>query len=164
MPYDYGSVMHYRTIAFSKNGRSMTIIPRDLAALGRMGQRIRFSRVDIAKLNRLYNCPVNYYKGDDVVNKPSVIAGVKKGGLDVDNELNAISSSALADNIINDSQKVYNFITKELSLPLSSNSEKTNSTEEQLHTRAPQSSGTVTNNSRDTVNLTTHTPQTVSTR
>ncbi|XP_075215362.1 low choriolytic enzyme-like, partial [Lycorma delicatula] len=74
MPYDYGSVMHYRSTAFSKDRLSPTIIPHEnKAAINVIGQRIRFSNIDIAKLNLLYNCPSFYYRGDDVLKKSSII-------------------------------------------------------------------------------------------
>ncbi|XP_054287132.1 bone morphogenetic protein 1-like [Macrosteles quadrilineatus] len=63
-PYDYNSVMHYRNIAFSKDSVSETIIPKMPAAATRMGQRVRFSQIDLAKLNRFYQCPPTYYHGD----------------------------------------------------------------------------------------------------
>ncbi|GLH16112.1 Seminal metalloprotease 1, partial [Gryllus bimaculatus] len=66
MPYDYGSVMHYRSVAFSKDGRSHTLEPKEPRAVRLMGQRMRFSKIDLAKLNRLYNCPPHYYRGNDV--------------------------------------------------------------------------------------------------
>lgn len=66
MPYDYSSVLHYRSAAFSKLYGTQTIVPRIPSAARLMGQRIRFSKVDIAKLNRLYKCPVAYYLGDDL--------------------------------------------------------------------------------------------------
>jgi Astacin (Peptidase family M12A) len=51
--YDYGSVMHYSKTAFSING-SDTIIPlRDLNG-DVMGQRLRMSNKDIARVNRMY--------------------------------------------------------------------------------------------------------------
>lgn len=51
--YDYGSVMHYSSTAFSIDG-SDTIIPlRDLNG-ETMGQRLRISDKDIARANRLY--------------------------------------------------------------------------------------------------------------
>ncbi|XP_014282507.1 hatching enzyme 1.2-like [Halyomorpha halys] len=66
LPYDYGSVMHYRAQAFSKTGNEITLLPRDRSAVHVMGQRKGISMVDIAKLNRLYNCPAPYYRGDDL--------------------------------------------------------------------------------------------------
>ncbi|RZF41534.1 hypothetical protein LSTR_LSTR000248 [Laodelphax striatellus] len=73
MPYDYGSVMHYRAQAFSKDRISPTIVPFNKEASILMGQRIRFSNVDIAKLNRLYSCPTGiYYLGDNLVDQESV--------------------------------------------------------------------------------------------
>ena len=57
LPYDTGSVMHYASTAFSKNGRA-TILPinpnRQL-----LGQRAGMSKLDIQKLNKLYNCENN---------------------------------------------------------------------------------------------------------
>lgn len=51
--YDYGSVMHYSATAFTIDG-SPTIIPlRDLNG-ETMGQRLRLSEKDIARVNRLY--------------------------------------------------------------------------------------------------------------
>jgi hypothetical protein len=64
LPYDYNSVMHYRAIAFSKDRLSATIVPKDNNAFFAIGQRVRFSPMDVAKLNELYNCDRNYYRGD----------------------------------------------------------------------------------------------------
>nr|CAD7452540.1 unnamed protein product [Timema tahoe] len=66
LPYDYGSVMHYRAKAFSKNRRIPTIVPRDPHALYKIGQRKRYSEIDLAKLNRMYNCGPEYYSGTDI--------------------------------------------------------------------------------------------------
>jgi hypothetical protein len=65
LPYDYGSVMHYRTASFSKDGNN-TLEPNLKEAAADMGQRLRFSKVDIAKLNRMYDCPPKYYVGNDI--------------------------------------------------------------------------------------------------
>jgi len=62
--YDYGSIMHYRTTAFSRNEPSLpTIAVINVTAYASqgspsLGQLIRLSRGDIAQVNRLYdNCP-----------------------------------------------------------------------------------------------------------
>ncbi|EPB78087.1 shTK domain protein [Ancylostoma ceylanicum] len=52
--YDYGSVMHYASTAFSKNGKP-TIEPRKKGI--EIGQRVGFSDIDLYKINKLYNCP-----------------------------------------------------------------------------------------------------------
>ncbi|EDW12868.2 uncharacterized protein Dmoj_GI22585 [Drosophila mojavensis] len=54
--YDYGSVMHYSSTAFSKNGK-MTIVPLVEGAEEIMGQRLQMSDADINKLNTMYRCP-----------------------------------------------------------------------------------------------------------
>ncbi|KFB53863.1 AGAP010764-PA-like protein [Anopheles sinensis] len=53
--YDYGSVMHYSSTAFSKNGQR-TIVPKDPNAA--IGQRVGMSERDISKLNHMYKCLV----------------------------------------------------------------------------------------------------------
>ncbi|XP_055919047.1 seminal metalloprotease 1-like [Eupeodes corollae] len=53
--YDYNSVLHYSSMAFSKNGKK-TIITRDPKAV--IGQRKALSAKDIAKLNTMYLCPM----------------------------------------------------------------------------------------------------------
>jgi len=52
--YDYGSIMHYSTRAFSRNGNP-TIIPSRLT-VATLGQRNDFSDRDLAKINKLYRC------------------------------------------------------------------------------------------------------------
>ena len=66
LPYDYSSVMHYRAVAFSKDHLSATVVPKDRRAFFSIGQRVRFSPMDLAKLNILYNCSTGYYRGGDV--------------------------------------------------------------------------------------------------
>uniref|UniRef100_A0A0K0EVM4 Metalloendopeptidase n=1 Tax=Strongyloides venezuelensis TaxID=75913 RepID=A0A0K0EVM4_STRVS len=51
--YDYGSIMHYGSTAFSKNGQP-TMLPKKQGA--QIGQRNGFSKVDIFKINTLYQC------------------------------------------------------------------------------------------------------------
>ncbi|CAD5220755.1 unnamed protein product [Bursaphelenchus xylophilus] len=52
--YDYGSVMHYGPLAFSKNGKP-TVEPI-LPTNQKIGQRIGFSQTDAIKINKLYTC------------------------------------------------------------------------------------------------------------
>lgn len=54
--YDYGSVMHYSSDAFSANGNP-TIVPKKQGV--ELGQRDGFSQSDIDKLNRMYNCKIS---------------------------------------------------------------------------------------------------------
>ncbi|GMR42796.1 hypothetical protein PMAYCL1PPCAC_12991 [Pristionchus mayeri] len=52
--YDYKSILHYDSLAFSKNGFP-TMLPKARAAT--IGNAKDFSDVDLAKINRMYNCP-----------------------------------------------------------------------------------------------------------
>ncbi|XP_015592931.1 zinc metalloproteinase nas-13 isoform X2 [Cephus cinctus] len=52
--YDYGSVMHYSSNAFSKNGKP-TMEPRGKTKAV-LGQREGFSKKDIQKIRRMYKC------------------------------------------------------------------------------------------------------------
>ncbi|CAH3147009.1 unnamed protein product, partial [Porites lobata] len=52
-PYDYGSVMHYDSKAFSRNGRP-TIVAREPGV--QLGNRHRLSKIDIQQMNLLYKC------------------------------------------------------------------------------------------------------------
>uniref|UniRef100_A0A8C7Y9V9 Metalloendopeptidase n=1 Tax=Oryzias sinensis TaxID=183150 RepID=A0A8C7Y9V9_9TELE len=56
LPYDFGSIMHYGTSYFSKDG-SPTIQPNEGVNIG---QRKRLSQLDIQKINRLYRCGSKY--------------------------------------------------------------------------------------------------------
>ena len=51
--YDYGSVMHYSKTAFSRDGSDTIIALKDLNGEV-MGQRLRMSNKDIARLNSAY--------------------------------------------------------------------------------------------------------------
>jgi len=52
-PYDYGSIMHYRTDEFSRN-RQPTIVPKREGVI--IGQRERLSPIDIAEVRAYYRC------------------------------------------------------------------------------------------------------------
>lgn len=57
VPYDYRSVMHYSSLAFSINGQR-TIVPlQDLGGLT-IGQRQYLSSRDILRIRRMYDCAV----------------------------------------------------------------------------------------------------------
>ncbi len=53
-PYDYGSVMHYESNAFSKNGLRTIIPTQDPNAV--IGQRVGMSPIDIIEVQRYYGC------------------------------------------------------------------------------------------------------------
>ena len=54
-PYDYGSIMHYGTHAFSSNGKpTITTLQTGGAQIG---QREALSANDIRQINKLYKCP-----------------------------------------------------------------------------------------------------------
>ena len=54
-PYDYDSLMHYGSKAFSKNG-GYTIRTKNKKDQGRIGQRRGFSAMDIKQINLMYKC------------------------------------------------------------------------------------------------------------
>ncbi|GMT20073.1 hypothetical protein PFISCL1PPCAC_11370, partial [Pristionchus fissidentatus] len=54
--YDYKSILHYDSLAFSKNGFP-TMLPKARAST--IGNAKDFSDVDLAKINRMYNCPTS---------------------------------------------------------------------------------------------------------
>lgn len=55
-PYDIGSVMHYGTRAFAKSKSLKTMQAKDPSLNKYLGQRRRLSKIDIAKINKLYDC------------------------------------------------------------------------------------------------------------
>ncbi|XP_059508206.1 embryonic protein UVS.2-like [Stegostoma tigrinum] len=55
--YDYSSVMHYGRYAFSKDRRSVTIVPKPNPNIY-IGQRYGMSNLDALKVNKLYNCEI----------------------------------------------------------------------------------------------------------
>uniref|UniRef100_A0A914PTF2 Metalloendopeptidase n=1 Tax=Panagrolaimus davidi TaxID=227884 RepID=A0A914PTF2_9BILA len=56
-PYDYQSIMHYDSMAFSKNGFE-TLIARTPEMTAVIGSAIDFSPVDLVKIRQMYQCPV----------------------------------------------------------------------------------------------------------
>lgn len=54
--YDYSSVMHYKSNAFSKNGKPTLLALKSTPDVNKMGQRIGFSTGDIKKINVMYKC------------------------------------------------------------------------------------------------------------
>lgn len=52
--YDFYSVMHYSALAFSRNGQPT--IEAKARANQVMGQREKFSSLDLQKINRMYQC------------------------------------------------------------------------------------------------------------
>ncbi|XP_044126454.1 embryonic protein UVS.2-like [Bufo gargarizans] len=60
LEYDYSSVMHYGRYAFSKTNDLPTIVPIPDSSV-KIGQRYGLSTLDIAKINKLYQCGL--YRG-----------------------------------------------------------------------------------------------------
>ncbi|VDN54905.1 unnamed protein product [Dracunculus medinensis] len=55
-PYDYQSILHYDSLAFSKNGFP-TMLPKKIGLASTIGNAKDFSVIDLAKINRMYDCP-----------------------------------------------------------------------------------------------------------
>ncbi|VDK48599.1 unnamed protein product [Anisakis simplex] len=55
-PYDYRSILHYDSLAFSKNGFP-TMLPKQEGYASTIGNAKDFSETDLAKINRMYGCP-----------------------------------------------------------------------------------------------------------
>uniref|UniRef100_A0A6P4EJI5 Metalloendopeptidase n=1 Tax=Drosophila rhopaloa TaxID=1041015 RepID=A0A6P4EJI5_DRORH len=56
-PYDYGSILHYSSLAFSINGEA-TIVALKPEGQAMMGQRLMMSEIDVKRLNTMYKCPI----------------------------------------------------------------------------------------------------------
>ncbi|KAM9354897.1 meprin A subunit alpha-like [Pholidichthys leucotaenia] len=54
-PYDYESIMHYRPFAFNK-GEFPTVTTKIPEFFNIIGQYLDFSKMDIIRVNRMYNC------------------------------------------------------------------------------------------------------------
>lgn len=57
-PYDYHSIMHYNSLAFTANGKP-TIVPKDSGYTDIIGQRHGLSDGDIKRINIKYKCNVD---------------------------------------------------------------------------------------------------------
>ncbi|NXP46894.1 ASTL metalloendopeptidase, partial [Heliornis fulica] len=55
LPYDYSSVMHYGPYTFTNTTGKATIVPIPDGSV-HIGQRVGLSNLDVAKINKLYNC------------------------------------------------------------------------------------------------------------
>ena len=60
--YDYDSIMHYSSKAFSKdpfgNDPALTILPKNSAVNATsLGRKVNLSETDIIKIKKLYKCP-----------------------------------------------------------------------------------------------------------
>ncbi|KAI8121830.1 hypothetical protein FF38_00332 [Lucilia cuprina] len=56
VPYDYASIMHYRSTSFSKNGKPTLEALQATPEALKMGQRHGFSKGDILKIKAMYRC------------------------------------------------------------------------------------------------------------
>ncbi|XP_042221119.1 protein SpAN-like [Homarus americanus] len=61
VPYDFTSIMHYASRAFSRKGR-LTIATKNLLYQGLLGQRDGLSHRDKLLVNRMYNCTGKWLK------------------------------------------------------------------------------------------------------
>uniref|UniRef100_A0A914E7Z2 Metalloendopeptidase n=1 Tax=Acrobeloides nanus TaxID=290746 RepID=A0A914E7Z2_9BILA len=59
-PYDYKSILHYDSLAFSKNGFP-TMLPKKPGYASTIGNAKDFSEIDLAKINRMYKCDQRGY-------------------------------------------------------------------------------------------------------
>uniref|UniRef100_A0A0N5A331 Metalloendopeptidase n=1 Tax=Parastrongyloides trichosuri TaxID=131310 RepID=A0A0N5A331_PARTI len=85
-PYDYRSIMHYDSMAFSKNGFE-TLVAKTAGMTSIMGSALDFSSRDLYKINKMYRCTeffkesemptmetkvqVNRYNTFNNINKPN---------------------------------------------------------------------------------------------
>uniref|UniRef100_A0A158R4I3 Metalloendopeptidase n=1 Tax=Syphacia muris TaxID=451379 RepID=A0A158R4I3_9BILA len=64
--YDYRSIMHYDSTAFSKNGRNTIETVQD-GFTSIIGSAVELSKLDIKKINKLYSCPSKRKKIDKTI-------------------------------------------------------------------------------------------------
>ena len=58
LPYDLRSIMHYKSTAFSKNGKD-TIVPKNEMPASALGQREKPSAIDILKVEMKPSCLID---------------------------------------------------------------------------------------------------------
>lgn len=70
--YDYASIMHYSTTSGSKNGQPTMVPLRPVPAGVVIGQRSTLSDIDIAEIQRMYNCNGQTPPGNPSALPPSI--------------------------------------------------------------------------------------------
>uniref|UniRef100_A0A0N4ZBE6 Metalloendopeptidase n=1 Tax=Parastrongyloides trichosuri TaxID=131310 RepID=A0A0N4ZBE6_PARTI len=68
-PYDYNSIMHYDSTAFSKNGKNTIETTLD-GFTDIIGNSVMFSKLDIIKINKLYKC--NKEESSEKIPEPKI--------------------------------------------------------------------------------------------
>ncbi|KAF7638068.1 Metalloendopeptidase, partial [Meloidogyne graminicola] len=71
-PYDYKSILHYDSLAFSKNGLP-TMLPKKTGFATTIGNARDFSEIDLMKINKMYGCEQQQQK-QNTQQKISLIA------------------------------------------------------------------------------------------
>lgn len=75
LPYDFESVMHFKSNELAIVNEIWTIRPREEYSKHQIGQRKRMSQLDIARINKLYECSDRQNNSLDTTAK---ITGVPK--------------------------------------------------------------------------------------
>jgi len=86
--YDYCSIMHYGPYAFSKN-RGITIQVLKKNRKCNIGQRSGFSKTDLEKLRKMYQCKANPCTGGNDCCKKTNQCGENEGDCDKDEDCEA---------------------------------------------------------------------------
>ncbi|KAG2468704.1 MEP1A protein, partial [Polypterus senegalus] len=60
-PYDYESIMHYGPYTFNKHPNIPSITAKIPELTSAIGQYLDFSRLDLQRLNKMYNCYAGYF-------------------------------------------------------------------------------------------------------
>ncbi|CEF60175.2 Astacin-like metalloendopeptidase [Strongyloides ratti] len=81
-PYDYKSIMHYDSTAFSKNGKN-TIETTVEGFTDIIGSSVMFSKLDIIKINKLYKCHIEKSNEDTKESKENDIKNKNSNEKDV---------------------------------------------------------------------------------